>query len=39
MENTLANKNLKSINLIQGLWETSIALDTLLARPVTPGTQ
>ena len=39
MENTLANKNLKSIDLIQGLWETSIALDTLLARPATPESQ
>jgi cobalt-zinc-cadmium efflux system outer membrane protein len=36
MENTLANKNLKSIDLTQGLWESAIALDTLLARPPTP---
>jgi outer membrane protein TolC len=35
MENTLANKRLKSIDLIQGLWETAIALDTLLSVPVT----
>ncbi len=37
LENTLANKRLKSIDLTQGLWETSIALDTLLALPSTPG--
>lgn len=36
MENTLANKRLKAIDVIQLLWETEIALDTLLARPVTP---
>ncbi len=36
MENTLANKSLKAINVIQLLWETEIALDTLLTRPVTP---
>lgn len=36
MENTLANKRLKAIDVIQLLWETAIALDTLLARPVTP---
>ena len=34
MENTLANKKLKSIDLIQALWETAIALDTLLSRPM-----
>uniref|UniRef100_A0A7C4AT95 TolC family protein n=1 Tax=Desulfomonile tiedjei TaxID=2358 RepID=A0A7C4AT95_9BACT len=32
MENTLANKRLKAIHLMQGLWETAIALDALLAR-------
>jgi hypothetical protein len=37
MENTLANKRLKAIDVIQSLWETEIALDTLLARPVTPN--
>ena len=37
MENTLANKRLKAIGTIQLLWETEIALDTLLARPVTPN--
>ncbi len=35
MENTLANKRLKAIDLIQSLWETAIALDTLLARQLT----
>ena len=39
MENTLANKRLKAIGTIQLLWETEIALDTLLARPVTPDTR
>lgn len=34
MENTLANKRLKVIDLIQALWETQITLDTLLANQV-----
>ncbi len=34
MENTLANKRLKVIDLIQALWESEITLDTLLANQV-----
>jgi outer membrane protein, heavy metal efflux system len=39
MENTLANKKLKSIDLMQGLWETAIALDTLLSSQIPAGKQ
>lgn len=39
MENTLANKRLKFLDLIQGLRDTAIALDTLLSRQVTTDTQ
>ncbi|MGC8907014.1 MAG: TolC family protein [Desulfomonilaceae bacterium] len=39
MENTLANKNLKFVDLMEGLWETSIALEAVLARPVAPDSR